>query len=205
MRRRRLLNLFLIILLVFLGNKIAFAREFPVESDLSGVEIKKITAGEKKTFTSPISIDQLTADWKEKTSYELFWPIVAGKVPGDRFYGLKIWRDKVLASLYFSPLKKSEYFKQLANKRLLEAEKLLEIGRTSYFSQTLQQSLEYLEKGLNLLSSAPEGQSQLWLKGEYEKDLQKHLVVLGRMKEKAGENQKAVVEESIKKINNLIK
>jgi len=140
-------------------------------------------------------------DFSKMTTYEMFWPVVAGKVPGDRFYSLKLWRDKILGSLYFSPLKKSEYFKQLANKRLLEAEKLLEIGRTSYFSQTLQQSLEYLEKGLNLLSSAPESQSQFWLKGEYEKDLQKHLFVLERMKEKG---EKGVIEGTIKKVEDLI-
>jgi len=154
---------------------------------------------------TPTPTKEVEYDFSKMTTYEMFWPVVAGKVPGDRFYSLKVWRDNFLGYLYVSPLKKSEYFKQLANKRLLEAEKLLEIGRTSYFSQTLQQSSDYLEKGLNLLFSAPESQSQFWLRGEYEKDLQKHLVVLERMKEKGEENQKAVVEESIGKINNLIK
>jgi len=157
------------------------------------------------SVSTPTPTPGVEYDFSKMTTYEMFWPVVAGKVPGDRFYSLKLWRDKLLGYLYVSPLKKSEYFKQLANKRLLEAEKLLEIGRTSYFSQTLQQSLDYLEKGLKLLSSAHESESHLWLKGEYEKDLQKHLVVLERMKEKSGEAQESVIEDGVKKIEELTK
>lgn len=143
-------------------------------------------------------------DFASMTTYELFWPITAGKIPGDKFYKLKIWRDKLVGYLFFDKLKKSEYLKQLANKRLVETEKLLEVQRYSYLSETLKISGDNLEKGLVLLFSAPETESQFWLRNEYQKDFQKHLIVLERMKEKMEEDKRAVLEEAIRDINNLI-
>lgn len=143
-------------------------------------------------------------DFTKMTTYEMFWPIVAGKIPGDRFYSLKLWRDKMVGFLFFSKIKKSEYLKQQANKRLVEAEKLLEIQRFSYFPQTLEISTDNLNKGLEILMSAPDSQSKFWLSQEYAKDLQKHLVVLGRMNEEAGKEEKVIIEKSIEKIKDLI-
>lgn len=143
-------------------------------------------------------------DFSSMTTYEMFWPVVAGKVPGDRFYQLKVWRDKVVGYLFFSKLKKSEYLKRLANKRLVEAEKLLEFQRESYFSTTIKESKEYLEKGVDLLFQSPVSESQLWLKSEYAKDLQKHLIVLERMKDEAGKGMKGIIEESIEAVKKLI-
>lgn len=143
-------------------------------------------------------------DFASMTTYELFWPIVAGKVPGDRLYSLKIWRDKFIGLLIFSNLKKSEYLKNLANKRLVETEKLLEIGRESYFPETIEKSRNHLEEGLILLFEAPETEPRFWLRSEYAKDLKKHLIVLERMRERVGESQRGVFEESIEKINEWI-
>lgn len=57
-------------------------------------------------------------------SYELFWPLVAGKVQGDSFYFLKTLKEKMRGGLIFSNLKKAEYNALLSEKRLLEFEKL---------------------------------------------------------------------------------
>lgn len=153
---------------------------------------------------TPTLIAEQEYNFSSMTTYELFWPIVAGKVPGDRFYQFKLWRDKLAGFLFFDRLKQSEYFKQLANKRLLEAEKLVELQRYSSLPGTLKRSYDNLEKGLTLLLSAQESQAQFWLKGEYIKDFQKHLIVLERMKEKAKDEEKTSIEESLKKIKDLI-
>lgn len=58
-------------------------------------------------------------------SFELFWPIVAGKVQGDNLYPLKIFKEKVRGSLIFSKLRKAEYYSVLSQKRLIEFEKLI--------------------------------------------------------------------------------
>jgi len=153
---------------------------------------------------TPTPTKSVEYDFSKMTNYEMFWPIVAGKIPGDRFYSLKLWRDKILASLYFSPLKKSEYLKQLANKRLVEAEKLLELGRFNYLPATLQDSTNNFKKGADLLSASQESTFQLWLKYEYAKDLQKHLVVLHRLEKKVPEEYKEAIGDAVKLIESLI-
>lgn len=156
------------------------------------------------SFPRTILAEEKQYDFKSMTTYEMFWPVVPGQIPGDKFYNLKVWRDKAIGFLFFSGLKKAEYFKQIANKRLVESERLLEMKRINYFPQTLKNSLENLEKGLHLLSSAAPSQPQQWLEEEYLKDLQKYLVVLERMKEKAGGDQKQLIEESTQKVKSSL-
>lgn len=156
---------------------------------------------EKPTPTPTLEEDY---DFSSMTTYELFWPITAGKVPGDKFYNLKVWRDKLMGYLFFNPVKKSEYLKQLANKRLLEAEKLVELDRQQFLQETLEKSIKYMKDGLEILSSAEQTSESAWLEDEYAKDLKKHLIVLGRMEEKAKESQKSIIEDNIKNIDKLI-
>lgn len=163
-----------------------------------------VLAKEIEPTPTPISVVEEEFNFSSMTTYEMFWPITAGKVPGDKFYQVKLWRDKLAINLIFDKLKKSEYLKQLANKRLVEAEKLLEIKRDSFLSETLTQSYKYLEEGLSLLSKVEETPQAWWLKDEYRKDLKKHFIVLGRMKEKVEESHKSVIEDSIKNLDSLI-
>jgi len=63
---------------------------------------------------------------KAVDSYELFWPMVAGKTTADGFvYKLKILKEDVRGYLIFGPVQKADYHVFRAAKRLLEAEKLL--------------------------------------------------------------------------------
>lgn len=73
-------------------------------------------------FILPVST---VAGSEDKSSYELFYPIVAGKIPGDKWYGLKIIREKVVAIFLLEPNKKIEFHSSLSQKRLVEAEKLI--------------------------------------------------------------------------------
>lgn len=57
-------------------------------------------------------------------SFELFWPIVAGKVRGDSMYSLKLFKEKIRESLIFSSSKKAEYKITISEKRLVELETL---------------------------------------------------------------------------------
>lgn len=58
-------------------------------------------------------------------SYDLFWPIAAGKVMGDPMYFLKSLKETLREVLVFGDYKKSEYNITLSEKRLLEAEQLI--------------------------------------------------------------------------------
>lgn len=57
-------------------------------------------------------------------SFELFWPIVAGKVEGDSMYRLKIFKENIRRYLILSSLKKAEYLTFISSKRLVEFEEL---------------------------------------------------------------------------------
>lgn len=67
----------------------------------------------------------LQAPVKEISSFELFWPIVAGRVEGDRWYSLKLIKENLKSTLVFNVAEKSEYQLFLAVKRVVEIEKLL--------------------------------------------------------------------------------
>lgn len=155
------------------------------------------------TPTPTLAPEEEEYDFVSMTTYEMFWPLVAGKVPGDRFYGLKVWRDKLMYSLLFGSLKKSEYLKKMANKRLLEVEKLVELNRNSYLESTLKTSFENLNQGLTMLKANELTPQAWWLTQEYQKDFEKHNIVAGRLKEKVSEAEKKFFEDYIKNIKSL--
>lgn len=150
----------------------------------------------KTALPTPTATLQPEYDFAKMTTYELFWPISAGVIPGDRFYSLKNWRDVLVEKLIFSEAKKSEYLKVQANKKLVETEKLIEIKRQPFIKETLEKSSWYLENGLALLSRATESSFSLWLREEYRKDLKKHLVVLGRLAKTTQGEDKILVEKA---------
>jgi len=67
----------------------------------------------------------LAKDVKAQNSYELFWPIVAGRTSEDPLYFLKLLKEKVRGVLIFSDVKKAEYYLFLSEKRLVEFENLV--------------------------------------------------------------------------------
>jgi len=82
---------------------------------------------------------------KAVDSYELFWPMVAGKTTADGFvYKLKILKEDVRGYLIFGPVQKADYHVFRAAKRLLEAEKLLLDKKDSLAQTTLDKTLMHL-------------------------------------------------------------
>lgn len=100
-----------------------------------------------KTSPSPAAV-------AEVNSFELFWPLVAGKVPGDSLYSLKRLKENARGSLIFSPIKKAEYLAFLATKRVLEAEKLANDGRSDLAKKALNQALSDIKKSDNNLKKS---------------------------------------------------
>ncbi len=74
-------------------------------------------------------------------SFEMFWPMVAGKTEGDKFYSVKLLKEKIRGYLIFGPAPKADYQVFLGVKRLLEAEKLLSEGKQSLSLTTLDKSV----------------------------------------------------------------
>jgi len=91
---------------------------------------------------------------KEVDSYELFWPLVAGKTAGDSWYFLKTSKEKVRGSFIFGNVQKADYMVLLATKRILEAEKLVSEKKFELADWTLNQSLFNLNKALISIKKA---------------------------------------------------
>lgn len=99
-------------------------------------------------FFLPMTVKAADSD---KSSYELFYPIVAGKIPGDQWYSLKMLREKMVSFFLFNPEKKAEYHTSLSKKRLVEAEKLIVVNKNYLLGiDTLKKSADELEQALKI-------------------------------------------------------
>jgi len=81
---------------------------------------------------------------KEIDSYELFWPMVAGKTMKDSIFPLKLFKENFQALFVFKSAPKSEYHLVLATKRFLELEKLISDKENLLSSKTLDKALKQL-------------------------------------------------------------
>jgi hypothetical protein len=62
---------------------------------------------------------------KDVNSYELFWPMVAGRTMKDPLFPLKLLQENIRGYFVFGNAPKAEYHLILATKRFLETEKLI--------------------------------------------------------------------------------
>ncbi len=86
-------------------------------------------------------------------SYELFWPVVAGKVRGDSMYFLKSLKESLRELITFSTYKKVDYNILLSEKRTVEAEKLiLDNKNDKDIDTTLSEAQKKREKAHALLA-----------------------------------------------------
>lgn len=75
-----------------------------------------------------------------QNSYILFWPLTAGKVEGDSLYSLKLFKEQIGSWFTFGDMKKADYAVELGTKRVLEAEKLLEMGKKNLALKALEKA-----------------------------------------------------------------
>ncbi len=87
-------------------------------------------------------------------SFELFWPLVAGKTKADGFtYTLKLLKERLRGFFIFGPSKKLDYKIFRAAKRLLESEYLMEKGEMQLASDTLRASINEINSTLESIRS----------------------------------------------------
>lgn len=107
------------------------------------------------------------------SSYELFYPLVAGKIPGDKYYGLKTAREWITDKLFFSSIRKADYHLILSKKRLVEAES--QILKNKDFSQINKS----LTKTVNEIKKTIEIGKIVGARGEQAKDLFNTVKIVG--------------------------
>lgn len=93
---------------------------------------------------SPAYAQETKKDPESVNSFELFWPLVAGKVKGDKFYSLKTFKENARGFLIFGKPQKADYSLFIATKRILEVEKLAKDNKKELSLQTLDVALNEL-------------------------------------------------------------
>ncbi len=88
------------------------------------------------------------------SSFNLFWPVVAGKTMQSKLYFLKIWKENLRGLLIFGPAQKADYNIFLSTKRSLEAEVLMKGNVNDLANKTLDSAVSDLDKANSELSAA---------------------------------------------------
>lgn len=140
-------------------------------------------------------------------SFELFWPISAGKIMGEQMYTLKILKEDIREFFIFSNLKKAEYNVTLSEKRVVESEKLFMIKK-DYVNgkKTLDVTKQKQEKAITLLKKeggkndyATQVKSRIIKSFTNQKDLLVSIAL------QVPPEQGKILEENANRINSLLK
>lgn len=157
----------------------------------SGKAVRAVNTGD--TNISPVS------------SYELFWPIVSGKVMGDKMYSLKIAKEKLREALIFGNSKKANYNIMLSEKRLVEAEKLLVDGKKEEAQKTFTIATQKRQKVMsNIEKTKAAGLSIDTLKGDFVKSLEKQELLLNYLMTIPNSKEVGAVKDSLADVESLL-
>lgn len=142
----------------------------------------------------------------EVNSYELFWPIVAGKVEGDSLYSLKRLKEKIRGLLIFSNLRKAEYYAVLSQKRLVEFEKLALTDKDyENAAKTLNVLTTTQEKIVNYLELAKEERMDTTFSSQKVIDIfDREFALLQSIQTKIDGNQKQFLGKAISNLSSLL-
>src|SRR6185369_12550673 len=87
-------------------------------------------------------------------SFDMFWPLVAGKTIESKLYYLKLLKEKIRGMLIFGKAQKADYEVFLGIKRMLEAEVLMKAGKNDLANQTLDKALAKFQAAATDIDSA---------------------------------------------------
>lgn len=144
-----------------------------------------------------------TMEPQEVKTFDLFWPVAAGKVPGDSLYFLKTLKENLRELLIFSKYQKTDYNIVLVEKRMAEAEKLLlENNDVNNFSKALDMAESKRMKVLDLLSQLKaDGTDTSSLYDRFQSSLNKQTELLNYWKTKTKDNAQEVVNKSLEEVS----
>lgn len=138
-------------------------------------------------------------------SFDMFWPIVAGKSRGNSLYFLKSFKEKLRGFLIFSDFKKAEYKIMLADKRTVEAEKLLMVDKDfDNGKKTLEDGKKDRQMAVSRLEKATaSGIDTTGLKDKILSSFEKEQKLLKSMKLTVSDEGKSMIDESVSDIETL--
>lgn len=88
------------------------------------------------------------------SSFEIFWPVTAGKTMDDSLYFVKTLKENIRGFLIFGTPQKADYQVSLATKRLVEAEKLIKDGKNDAALKTIDKFNGNIDSAKELWTSA---------------------------------------------------
>lgn len=156
--------------------------------------VVKVLAQESQVSASPSAA---------VSSYELFWPITAGRTMGDSLYWVKELKESLRGLFIFGDLKKAGYNIELSDKRIVEAEKLfIDIKDYSNGKKTLEEAKLKREQALKLLNDAHNNKKPVESTVEHLKSsLESQKVLLESVKSKVPQEQQENINQGIEAIN----
>ncbi len=138
-------------------------------------------------------------------SYELFWPIVPGRVMGDKLYSLKFLKEKLRESIIFSSFKKADYLIVISEKRLVESEFLYKNGNIKAGSETLSIAVKTWLRIRDLISQTKSsGTDVVNLQTRFANSLEKQSLVLEDLLIKLQDKQVDEIKTSLDKAKELL-
>jgi hypothetical protein len=140
---------------------------------------------------------------EEVSSFEMFWPISPGKVQGDVLYPLKICKEGFREFLILSNFRKADYNIKLAEKRVVEADKLLTVDKKySESAKTLKAAQAKREKAYEYIKKAEaEGEYVVDLKNTLTTSLEKQQKLLNYLITKLPQEQVIMVKENLSELS----
>ncbi len=139
-------------------------------------------------------------------TFDLFWPVSAGKVMGDKLYFLKSFKEKVRELFIFGNYQKADFNILLAEKRFAESEKLLlENKDVANFSESLNAATQKGERAFAFIEQAGgEDQDVAPLRERIKTSLEKQKALLDYWKAKGIENTTNAIDKNMQSITALL-
>lgn len=137
-------------------------------------------------------------------SFELFWPVAAGRVMGDALYPAKQFKENLREKFIFGNFNKANYKMDLSVKRLLEAEVLYNKKDDTNAEKSLEASKTNIEKAM-LLSKAQDKLGNIAeLKGRFKSSLDKQKMLLEYLSTQTSGDQKITLDEQLEFVKLMI-
>jgi hypothetical protein len=132
-------------------------------------------------------------------SFELFWPMVAGKTQADSLYSLKRLKENLRGVFIFGGAQKADYNLLLATKRSLEAEKLLNEDNKDLANKTLDDMNNQLNSSLDLWKKDRETNNKSSIKNLVGQKLSKLDIFLTYLSNQTSEDPKTKITDALNK------
>lgn len=124
-----------------------------------GLAVAVFVLSSQLAFAQKLSSPSSSPTPEAINSYEVFWPLVAGKTMDDPLYFLKSLKENLREILIFGNAEKANYQILIATKRILEAEVLINKDKFELALTTLDRALKKLHEASSNFEKAKQAGS----------------------------------------------